>query len=372
MNNLSGITVIITTFCRVPLFNRLIISLEEAVKKYNGPTEILIIDNSPEPEDQKIKNLCKKFGARYLRSGRNVRKKLNLGIKESKFPILLFTDSDCEVSPNLLSSHLEFYKNKDVAGVGGRVIFKGEKSILFKAVEKSSLMRGFNNKKNNLIWTANANVSYRKEVLTKIGLFDTGFPFKLGGEDVDLGIRINKMGLKIKYSPTAIIFHSTETWNNAKDLYERAFRWGRLEYFLFCKHFDKRIKILPNFFSWTIIVFLVLFSVSTKLNSSTIIGFSLWIVISLFLFSYFSLKSQNEKININGLLMDILSSTFELFYQLGYCLEALKKLNYKAFTNRLIFFVFDEKNDTKYEIFNYWSNILALLAVIAIIIGFNF
>ncbi len=76
--------------------------------------------------------------------------------------------------------------------------------------------------------------------MEKVGKFDTTLPFGLGagGEDTELGVRINEAGYKIKMNPNAIVFHTRETWSRLGALFKKAFRWGRADFHILKKHLN--------------------------------------------------------------------------------------------------------------------------------------
>jgi glycosyltransferase involved in cell wall biosynthesis len=188
-------SVVIPTQGRFDLVEKLFSSLQRAITQSKVAVEIIIVDDSPQPERDEIVRLCQQYGARYLSGPQNVREKRNLGIEKSKGGIILFTDSDCEVTKNIFDEHLKLYTEADTAGVLGITEFKGKENNIWKIISRTMFLDSFSFAKtlykvtDSAPWGTCTNLSFRKEVLENVGKFDTAFPFRLGGDDTELGVR---------------------------------------------------------------------------------------------------------------------------------------------------------------------------------------
>ncbi|UCH97646.1 MAG: hypothetical protein JSV88_12575, partial [Candidatus Aminicenantes bacterium] len=96
-----------------------------------------------------------------------------------------------------------------------------------------------------------SNFSFRKEIISEIGEFDTSFGLgkkPITGEEIDFCYRISKAGYKIFYSPGSIVYHKVYKYRfNEKWLLHNQFGRGAASA-LFCnKHFKKE--------KWKIILF---------------------------------------------------------------------------------------------------------------------
>jgi glycosyltransferase involved in cell wall biosynthesis len=218
---------------------RLLSSLDIARRRCPIPTEVLIIDSSPVTEAKQIKCLCDNHNATYVRGPLSVRTKRNEGIKRACHPVVVFVDSDCEAHPDLLLQHLQSYEEQPyLAGVLGQVIFTGPKNWMWQIVRFTPFTDAFAfaTKWPYAIWGPTANISYKRDLLVRIGMFDESFPFKLGADDVDLGLRVTKANNLLRCNPDAIVYHSRDTWTQGAGIFTRAVRWGRMEYHLLRKH----------------------------------------------------------------------------------------------------------------------------------------
>jgi len=96
---------------------------------------------------------------------------------------------------------------------------------------------------------------YRKEIFTKVGLFDPDF---WCGQDAELDIRIKKAGYKILYTPKVMVKHYKRHTINA--LFQQMYRYGIARAKMIKKHPDtaKIFHLLPSFFIGGIIFLLLL------------------------------------------------------------------------------------------------------------------
>jgi glycosyltransferase involved in cell wall biosynthesis len=308
-------SVVVPTHGRINLLKNLISSVQRAIINGDVFVEIIIVDDSLVDQQDQIKQLCQRFKVRYVKGPLNVREKRNLGIKEARGEIILFVDSDCEVSQNIFEEHLKMYNNPDTGGVLGVTEFAGKETTTWKIVKRTKFLDAFSfaktlcNYVDSAPWGTCTNLSFRKRILEKVGGFDTNFPFRLGGDDTDLGIRINKAGYKIKMNPNAIVFHTRDTWNNFLAVIKRIFRWGRMDYYVFYKkHKDKISPTFPK--PVTVFSFLL------------ILGFVKAILLFLFLSALFKIVSSKD--SLKSIFFEISAQSLHFLFDFGTIIESIK------------------------------------------------
>jgi GT2 family glycosyltransferase len=116
----------------------------------------------------------------------------NLGIRNSRGSIVAFTDPDCVVDANWLLGHVKSYTSQEIGGVEGRVETDFEQ--LLEPIRVSPA--GFR--------YVTCNISYRREALEKVGLFDENFRWK---EDDDLAYRVIENSWRLVPDTSAVIYH---------------------------------------------------------------------------------------------------------------------------------------------------------------------
>lgn len=280
-------SIVIPTWNRSELVEALLKSLYDERERYtSGRTEVLIVDSSTGKEKDNIISSCKKYDAIYAEGDDSVRKKRNKGIRQSKYDYILFIDSDVVVEKGLLDEYVEAYKNPykvKLGGVLGYTEFVGKRTFWWKMLERTSLVNSFSFARDYPFhsWTIGNNVSFKKSVLEEIGMFEENFPFKLGGDDLDMTYRVTKAGYMIGSAPNAVTYHSRKTWNNYKAVHDRAKRWGTMENFIVERHPELYKRVIPKNYLIELFVLLALsvLSIITQNRVPFFVG-ATWIVLN--------------------------------------------------------------------------------------------
>jgi GT2 family glycosyltransferase len=127
----------------------------------------------------------------------------NLGVAETKQPLIAFTDDDCRVSPGWLERIGEiFSRDPDVDIIFGRVYIPAHLAGTGFAADFEPHRREYHGEfpAADVAWGIGANMSVRRSLFERIGGFDAllgpGAPFN-AGEEFDLMIRALAVGAKM-------------------------------------------------------------------------------------------------------------------------------------------------------------------------------
>ncbi len=138
----------------------------------------------------------------------------NLGAQRAQGEILVFTDSDCSVTPGWLETIEKHFYHKETEAIMGRLVllpstymgdsisalgFPAGGAIGFDKIWKVD-KDGFTDS------LSSCNCAVRKDLFWKAGGFDETFPFP-GGEDSLLAYEIRRLGYRIKYCPDVVAYH---------------------------------------------------------------------------------------------------------------------------------------------------------------------
>ena len=124
----------------------------------------------------------------------------NAGVLAAAGDLVVFVDSDVLVVPEFIEAHLEAHRSA------------GRKALVVGPVRTVASVEEAARRPPGRIWDIStnpldtANASVRKEHLMTVGLFDTGFD-GFGWEDIDLGWRLLRLGLRRLRAPRAIAYH---------------------------------------------------------------------------------------------------------------------------------------------------------------------
>jgi glycosyltransferase involved in cell wall biosynthesis len=359
----TGISVVTPTHGRGSLVRALLESLQIARFATSMPSEVLIIDSSKDNEGNDIRTACDQFGASYMHHPiNNVRQKRNLGIQAAQFPIILFVDSDCRALPGLIVEHVAAYGD-GTGGVIGLTRFVGPDTWVWRLIERTSVLDAFAYAKRMEVapWGPTCNISYRKQVLDEIGQFDTSFPFRLGGDDVDLGLRVTDSGYRIKCNPQAVVEHTRETWSKVGLIARRLFRWGRMHFHMMRKHTGRIIYDFPTV-SGIFFLLLILMAISALAtrHAALILAPFIWLVMELLIETALLCRSseQNWRAFPYSLGAKLLGSIFET----GTLVEGLRHGSVMPFYKE-IYYTQPSPNSPgrNRRIIQIWASTLALI-----------
>ncbi len=156
---------------------------------------ILVDDGSIKGSAEEISDMAQASGARVrvlTQPDRGPAAGRNLGIRKARGSIVLFTDPDCVADKDWISEHVRHYTSPEVGGVEGYVETDWDQLVYPIKVSPA----GFR--------YVTCNISYRRETLEKVGLFDEIFRYR---EDDDLAYTVMQAGWEILSEKNAVIYH---------------------------------------------------------------------------------------------------------------------------------------------------------------------
>jgi glycosyltransferase involved in cell wall biosynthesis len=368
-------SIIIPTWNRAHLIEELLNSLETDRKGYiYGKTEVLIIDNSEGEQKGKIQKSCQVHDAIYIPGVESVRKKRNKGITTAKYDYIFFIDSDVTIKPGMLNHHAEIYlKNQDnprLGGTFGITEFVGPKSLLWEIIELTGFVDpfAFAKKYQYVSWTIGNNVTFRKDILLEIGMFEENLPFKLGGDDLDMTYRVTKAGYLIKTVPEAVTYHSRETWNHLKAVNDRCKRWGTMEYHLLKRHPELQNRNLPGVIP-VILFFGLVFAILAFIDNTPKVFwfYGLWF---LMLFAGFYGRDVKQKGFINPVYW-LIAKALDEKYKIHKGVEAIKHRDLAIINTGMYFGMSHLRERYHEETIQSWICYITLLITILAMIIFR-
>lgn len=232
---MDGISIVIISRGREKLLDELLQSVQKAQEQVDFPTEIILVDSSLGDSIENVRALSEKYHTKYFYQDITVSAKRNYGAKKCQYEVILFLDSDCLATPEILKHYAEIYREyPEAGGAAGPLEFVGEDTWFWKVVEKTPYTIFFSSPKwgKTLTWSPTANFSVKKDAFLSVGGFDESFPKNPGGEDVDMGLRLSKAGYTLYSVPEALVYHSKSTWSPVKSMFRRVFHYGAGDLYL--------------------------------------------------------------------------------------------------------------------------------------------
>ena len=256
------LSVIVPTEGRHSEIEALVASLREAwhfhsevLQEQRAPEEVvnfLLVDSTDPPLDpRKIEGWDAQW-MKVSRGTRHVRQKRNQGVHEARAPWVAFIDSDCIVAPGYFNAILAALDRREARAFAGRVEFRGAENGVWRVIAGTQLVspEAQTSGEGEVAWCATANLIIERQLFLDLGGFDESLPFRLGGDDVDFGLRLQRNGNTLHVLPDALVVHPKEAWSRLGAIIPRTWRWGRVEYHLAVRHRD-RVRLTPPFFTGT-------------------------------------------------------------------------------------------------------------------------
>ena len=134
----------------------------------------------------------------------------NAGIAAASAPIVLFTDSDIFASPDLLERHVRIHEdegpNVAVVGCELQVVSIADYESQRDHPELRRPLHPAGRRRVSWLYFLTGNASVRRADLDAVGRFDENFT-GYGHEDLELGYRLEKRGVHLRYEARAVNYH---------------------------------------------------------------------------------------------------------------------------------------------------------------------
>jgi glycosyltransferase involved in cell wall biosynthesis len=247
------ITAILCTYNRCKSLATALDSIATQTLPESVEWEVLVVDNNSRDQTRDVvEDFCRRHPShfRYLfepQQGKSYA--LNAGIREARGEILAFLDDDVTVDPRWLDNLTAPLHNGEWAGSGGRTIPKqtftppdwlaldgpySMMGILYAHFDLGDRPRELDQA------PYGANMAFRREMFEKYGGFRTDMGpcpgSEIRNEDTEFGRRLLAAGERLRYEPSAVVYHPPPEYRIQKDFfltwwfdYGRALarEWGR-------------------------------------------------------------------------------------------------------------------------------------------------
>ncbi|MCS6813622.1 MAG: glycosyltransferase family 2 protein [Cyanobacteria bacterium] len=270
-------SVVIPTYNRKPILAKCLMAMEQQVLPSDGSIagyEVVVVDDGStddtldwlhqhQAELPHVRLICQNHqGPAAAR---------NLGVEQAKGDTIVFIDSDLVVVPGFLHAHAQgLQQGGERAFTYGRVIntcnFDDPTSEPYKLTDFSAA------------YFATGNVAIARHWLEKAGLFDVSFS-QYGWEDLELGVRLKQLGLKLVKCPNAVGYHwhPPFTLTQIPSLIDKEIQRGRMGVVFYQKHPTWEVRLMIQM-TWIHRVLWGLLSLGGALNERTMAPLLQWLI----------------------------------------------------------------------------------------------
>ncbi|MGB4126191.1 MAG: glycosyltransferase [Dethiobacteria bacterium] len=218
------ISVIIPTCNRWEVLRQVLCSLDEQESE-GWPFEVIVADDgSADDTPALLARSSFSYPFDYLRQDRRgPAAARNAALRKAAGRIVLFLNDDCLAAPDLLARHRRMHRRFGPSTVLGRIAWSPE--IELQPEVRALIDRYYfpyeqisDHENVSFAFFITGNLSLPRSWLLKAGGFDEDF-HEASCEDIELGYRLYKSGLPMRYDPEALAYHLHQL--DFDDLFER-------------------------------------------------------------------------------------------------------------------------------------------------------
>ncbi|PSB19126.1 family 2 glycosyl transferase [Phormidesmis priestleyi ULC007] len=282
-------SVVIPTYDRQPILEKCLKALEnqQSSSLFSDYEIVVVDDGSTDGTVEWLQSDSAKFPhvKLFCQNHQGAAAARNLGVEKAIGDTIIFIDSDLVVTEVFLRAHAEALDQgqkelgSDASGTGseparlftyGRVIntcnFDNPTAEPFKVTDFSAA------------YFATGNVAIARHWLEKAGLFDVGFQL-YGWEDLELGVRLKKLGLTLIKCPDAVGYHWHPPFSleQIPDMIDKEIQRGRMGVLFYQKHPTWDVKMMIQM-TWISRALWEGLTIGGRLNERTMAPLIQWLI----------------------------------------------------------------------------------------------
>lgn len=273
-------SVIIPTYNRLPILQKCLTALENQsyTSRVTGYEVVLVDDGSTDGTLDWLAKHQELFPhvRCFQQDHAGPAAARNLGVQNSIGDTIIFIDSDLVVLSNFLQAHSDALTQGKKRLGGDRLFTYG--AVINTCNFEDPTAEPYKITDFSAAFFATGNVAIPKHWLEKAGLFDTGFQL-YGWEDLELGVRLKKLGLQLIKCPQAVGYHWHPPFSlqQIHNLIDKEIQRGKMGVLFYQKHptWEVKMMIQMTFFHrllWGLL------SLNGLLNEKTMAPLLQWLI----------------------------------------------------------------------------------------------
>ncbi len=242
-----NVTVILCTYNRCRSLAATLESLAASTVPDSVEWEVLVVDNNSNDRTREaVEDLCRRYPGRFRyifepHPGKSFA--LNTGVREARGDVLAFTDDDVTFERTWLQNLTAPLNDGEWAGAGGRTMlshpFSPPRWLTLSGPGNLGYVLGMSfdygpQPRDLPEAPCGANMAFRKQMFDKYGFFRTDLgpspnrEIPRSNEDTEFGRRLMAAGERLRYEPSAIVYHPVLEGRVQKSFFlARLFDMGR-------------------------------------------------------------------------------------------------------------------------------------------------
>lgn len=242
-------SVVIPTYNRKPILEKCLKALEHQVfnqEQIAGYEIVVVDDGSTDKTVEWLQSSAPHYPhvRLFQQNHMGPAAARNLGVEQATGDTIIFIDSDLVVTDRFLQAHADALREGERALGSDRLFTYGW--VINTANFDDPTSEPFKVTDYSQAYFATGNVAIARHWLDQAGLFDTRFQL-YGWEDLELGVRLKQLGLKLIKCPEAVGYHWHPPFSldQIPKLIDREIQRGRMGVLFYQKHptFDVRLMI---------------------------------------------------------------------------------------------------------------------------------
>lgn len=200
----------------------------------------------------------------------------NLGVESASGDTIIFIDSDLVVTEHFLQAHTDGLIQGQLTYGSDRVFTYG--SVINTCNFDNPTAEPYKLTDFSAAYFATGNVAIARHWLEKAGLFDTRFQL-YGWEDLELGVRLKQMGLKLIKCPAAVGYHWHPPFalEQVPNLINKEIQRGHMGVLFYQKHPSWEVRMMIQM-TWLHRILWGLLSLGGSLNERTMAPLLQWLI----------------------------------------------------------------------------------------------
>lgn len=275
------LSVVIPTYNRQPILEKCLRALEnqQLTDQIITDYEIVLVDDGSTDgtlEWLQIHQAEFSHVVAYVQDHQGPAAARNLGVNQARGDTIIFIDSDLVVTENFLQSHATTLITEEKNLQSDRLFTYG--AVINTCNFENPTAEPYKITDFSAAYFATGNVAIAKKWLEQAGLFDPQFQL-YGWEDLELGVRLKKLGLKLIKCPSAVGYHWHPPFNlkQIPKLIDQEIQRGRMGVLFYQKHPTWEVRLMIQM-TWLHRVLWGVLSLGGNLNEKTLAPLLQWLI----------------------------------------------------------------------------------------------